>query len=210
MYIYNVTTNVEDSAHDTWLNWMKTKHIPEVLGTGKFLSAKLTKVLVDEESGGHTYSVQYTAKNKKTLVRYYNENAPRLREEAMQLFAGKLISFRTELEVIDEYFVQHQSATHYLFTYGTLLEKEVQVGVFSRVLGGIADTLFSHKISQMKVADIYPTIEFTGKNEDMINGVVYTLTHDELMKADEYEGEAYERTKIVLDSGKKAWVYMAR
>lgn len=210
MYIYNVTTNVEDSAHNTWLNWMKTTHIPEVLGTGKFLSAKITKVLIEEESGGHTYSVQYTVANKETLEKYYQENAPKLREKAMQLFAGKLVSFRTELEIVDEYFVQHNTATHYLFTYGTLLEKEVQLSVFSRVLGGMEDTLISHKISQIKVADIYPTIEFTGNKEDTINGVVYALTHDELIKADAYEGEAYERTQIVLDSGKKAWVYMAK
>jgi len=210
MYIYNVTTNVEESAHNTWLNWMKTTHIPEVLSTGKFLSAKITKVLIEEESGGHTYSVQYTVANKGTLEKYYQENAPKLREKAMQLFAGKLVSFRTELEVVDEYFVQHNTATHYLFTYGTLLEKEVQLGVFSRVLGGIEDTLINHKISQMKVADMYPTIEFTGNKEDIINGVVYALTHDELIKADAYEGEAYERTQIALDSGKKAWVYMAK
>lgn len=210
MYIYNVTTNVEDSAHNTWLNWMKTTHIPEVLGTGKFLSAKITKVLIEEESGGHTYSVQYTVANKETLEKYYQENAPKLREKAMQLFAGKLVSFRTELEIVDEYFVQHNTATHYLFTYGTLLEKEVQLSVFSRVLGGMEDTLISHKISQIKVADIYPTIEFTGNKEDTINGVVYALTHDELIKADACEGEAYERTQIVLDSGKKAWVYMAK
>ncbi len=210
MYIYNVTTNVEESAHNTWLNWMKTTHIPEVLSTGKFLSAKITKVLVEEESGGHTYSVQYTVANKETLEKYYQENAPKLREKAMQLFAGKLVSFRTELEVVDEYFVQHNTATHYLFTYGTLLEKEVQLGVFSRVLGGVEDTLISHKVSQLKVADIYPTIEFTGNKEDIIYGVVYALTQDELIKADAYEGEAYERTQIVLESGKKAWVYMAK
>lgn len=210
MYIYNVTTNVEESAHNTWLNWMKTTHIPEVLSTGKFLSAKITKVLIEEESGGHTYSVQYTIANKETLEKYYQENAPKLREKAAQLFAGKLVSFRTELEVIDEYFVQHNTATHYLFTYGTLLEKEVQLGVFSRVLGGMEDTLISHKISQIKVADIYPTIEFTGNNEDKINGIVYALTHDELIKADAYEGEAYGRTQIILYSGKKAWVYIAK
>jgi len=50
MYIYNVTTNIDATVHDEWLNWIKT-HIIKVLNTGKFTSAKLTEVLVEEENG---------------------------------------------------------------------------------------------------------------------------------------------------------------
>ena len=35
MYIYNVTTNIDESVHDEWLHWMKEIHIPDVLATGK-------------------------------------------------------------------------------------------------------------------------------------------------------------------------------
>ena len=48
MIIYNVTVNIDDSVHDEWLTWIKN-HIPQVLATGKFVDAKLTKVLVKEE-----------------------------------------------------------------------------------------------------------------------------------------------------------------
>ena len=51
MIIYNVTVNIEDSIHDEWLKWIKN-HIPQVLATGKFIDARLTKVLVEEEMGG--------------------------------------------------------------------------------------------------------------------------------------------------------------
>lgn len=210
MYIYNVTTNIETSAQKEWLHWMQTRHIPEVLSTGKFLSAKMTKVLVEEDMGGETYSVQYTAKDKDTLERYYNEDAPRLRADVQRLFAGKLVSFRTELEVLDEFFVQRPTATHYLFTYGTLHEKEVQLGVFSRQLGGIKDTLTNYRISDFKVADRYPTLDYTSNEGDVIIGEVYALTDEELKKADLYEGEAYERIEVHLASAKKAWVYLAK
>ena len=60
MYIYNVTINVEDSVVKDWLQWIRP-HILEVLKTGKFVSAKLTQVLVEEEMGGLTFSIQYTA-----------------------------------------------------------------------------------------------------------------------------------------------------
>lgn len=103
MIIYNVTINIHESVHDQWLNWMQQKHISDVLATGKFSSAKLVKVLIEEEMGGITYSVQYTTDSKEILERYYLEDAPRLREEGLRLFGNKMLAFRTELELISEH-----------------------------------------------------------------------------------------------------------
>ncbi|WP_299530354.1 DUF4286 family protein [Ulvibacterium sp.] len=102
MYIYNVTTNIDESVHDEWLHWMKEIHIPDVLATGKFLNAKMSRVLVEEEMGGTTYSVQFTTVNRAILEKYYAEDAQRLREDAQKRFPNKFVSFRTELEVISE------------------------------------------------------------------------------------------------------------
>jgi len=102
MYIYSVTTNINEDAHDKWFTWMKEVHIPDMLATGKFTSAKFCKVLVEEEMGGITYSVQYSTPNKATLDLYYEEDAERLRQDANKLFAGKFVAFRTELEIIGE------------------------------------------------------------------------------------------------------------
>ncbi len=104
MIIYNVTANIDESIHEDWLNWIK-EHIPQVLATGKFTEAKLTKVLVDEEMGGITYSVQYRAKSREDLDNYYKNDADRLRSEGLKRFADKMLAFRTELEIIDEYTV---------------------------------------------------------------------------------------------------------
>ena len=102
--IYNVTINIDDSVHDEWLAWIK-EHIPQVLATGKFADAKLTKVLVKEEMGGTTYSIQYKAHSRTALDAYYAEDAERLRGNGLKRFADKMLAFRTELEVIDEYSV---------------------------------------------------------------------------------------------------------
>ncbi|MCC1484392.1 DUF4286 family protein [Winogradskyella immobilis] len=104
MIIYNVTSNIEDSAHDEWLIWIK-KHIPQVLATGKFTEAKLTKVLTEADIEGQTYSVQYRAHSREALDAYYKDDAERLRNDGLQRFADKVLSFRTELEIIDEYSV---------------------------------------------------------------------------------------------------------
>ncbi len=103
MYIYNVTINIDDDVKDEWLTWMET-HILDVLNTGKFVAAKLTQVLVEEEMGGTTYSVQYTAKTKDDLQNYYKEDARRLRGDGLRKFGDKMVAFRTELRLIKEFY----------------------------------------------------------------------------------------------------------
>ena len=95
--------NIEESIQQDWLSWMKEVHIPEMLNTGKFSKALMTKVLVEEEMGGITYSIQYTTDSKETLQKYYVEDAERLRRKVMELFAGKYVAFRTELAIISEH-----------------------------------------------------------------------------------------------------------
>ena len=103
MILYNVTINIHESVHDQWMRWMQEKHIADVLATGKFSAARMVKVLVEEDMGGTTYSIQYTTDSRETLQRYYDEDAPRLREEGLQLFGDKMLAFRTELELISEH-----------------------------------------------------------------------------------------------------------
>jgi hypothetical protein len=102
MVIYNVTINIDEDIHDRWLEWMQNEHIPDMLATGKFIKALMTRVLVQEEMGGCTYSVQYTAKSKEMLQRYYEEDAELLRSQSNP-FEGKYVAFRTELEIVSEH-----------------------------------------------------------------------------------------------------------
>lgn len=103
MIIYNVTTNIDESVHDEWLHWMQHTHIPQILATGKFTKAHLVKVLVEEEMGGKTYSVQFHTTSREQLEKYYDEDAPGFREESQKLFGDKMLTFRTELEFISEH-----------------------------------------------------------------------------------------------------------
>lgn len=104
MYIYNVTSNIDDTIHEQWLVWIKA-HIPQVLSTGKFTTATLTRVLVEEEMGGVTYSVQYRAASREALDEYFRDHAEVLRSDAVKRFGDKVLSFRTELQIVDEYTV---------------------------------------------------------------------------------------------------------
>lgn len=105
MIIYNVTVNIDESVHDEWLIWIKA-HIPQVLGTGKFEKATLSQVLVEEDMGGITYSIQYRSYSREALNAYYREDAERLRNDGIKKFADKMLAFRTELKIIDEYNIE--------------------------------------------------------------------------------------------------------
>jgi gamma-glutamylcyclotransferase (GGCT)/AIG2-like uncharacterized protein YtfP len=210
MYIYNVTINIDESVHDQWLHWMKETHIPEMLATGKFSEAKMCRVLVEEEMGGITYSVQYSCPDQESLQQYYQEYAPKLRKDGARLFEGKFVAFRTELELISQQNAELLGATEYLFTYGTLQDDRIQAVVYSRKLTGSPDTLRGYRLSDQRVAGAYPVIIRTDDSKDEVEGIVYMVTNTELLKTDAYEGVAYERRQVRLESGKKCWVYLGR
>lgn len=102
MYIYNVTTNVEESSVKDWLGWMKSIHIPAMIGTGCFVSAKLCRVMIQEEMGGKTFSIQYSVKDKETFKGYYTVYAAEMNRLVEKKFSGKYVQFQTELEVLTE------------------------------------------------------------------------------------------------------------
>ena len=108
MYIYNVTINIDETVHKEWLTFMET-HILKVLNTGRFTAAKLTEVLVEEEMGGRTYSIQYTANTREDLDNYYKYNADILQQKSLQKFGDKMLAFRTELKLIKEFYPTNTS-----------------------------------------------------------------------------------------------------
>ena len=104
MHVYNITTNIEATSEKEWLQWMRGIHIPKMLETGKFLSAKMCKVLVEEDMGGVTYSVQYATESMEVLQAFYKEDSVVLKNEMNSRFAGKFVFFETEMKLIDKQF----------------------------------------------------------------------------------------------------------
>ncbi len=100
MFIYNVTVNIADDAHNQWLRWMREIHIPEVMKTGCFIDSQMLKVLYVEDEG-HTYSIQYKFLEMADIERYQKEFAPALQADHKALFADKFVAFRTLLQMVD-------------------------------------------------------------------------------------------------------------
>ena len=106
-----------------------------------------------------------------------------------------------------------------LFSYGTLQIEDVQLSTFGRRLEGKSDTLAGYRLTLIPILDQtvvaksgethYRNIQFTGRATDLIEGMVFTVTEDELAQADVYEEDAdYQRVSVQMNSGLKAWVYL--
>jgi hypothetical protein len=106
-----------------------------------------------------------------------------------------------------------------LFSYGTLQRESVQLSTFGRTLDGVRDRLPGYRITLLPILDTdvisatgdthYKNLEFSGEEEDVIEGMVFNVTETELEVADEYEADAdYKRVLVKLQSGNIAWVYL--
>lgn len=101
MILYNVTINIDSSVHDEWLEWMKTKHIPDVLATGLFIDNKIFRIISADDEEGKTYSIQYFLKNMNDYEKYLKEFAGKLQEEHTGKYKEKFVAFRTIMESVD-------------------------------------------------------------------------------------------------------------
>lgn len=107
----------------------------------------------------------------------------------------------------------------YLFSYGTLQNETVQRSLFGRPLHGTSDALNGFYVAAIQISDKaflakgenknQTTAVRSGKPNDSIRGTVFEITSQELLQADGYEPANYQRVKVMLASGKQAWLYLA-
>ena len=105
-----------------------------------------------------------------------------------------------------------------LFSYGTLQLPEVQRATYGRLLEGRPDALLGYRLAPLTIsqpevvalsgAPVHMIACRTGDPADRIAGVVYTITPAELAATDDYEGDAYARIEVRLESGAAAFVYI--
>lgn len=96
---------------------------------------------------------------------------------------------------------------HFLFVYGTLLDPDIQMTVFGRIIEGLNDCLFGYKvIKKTFLAGIYPAV--VRDSGSITVGKVLALSENELYRGDQYEGDEYTRVKVELESGTLSWIYI--
>jgi len=101
MILYNVTVSIDERIHEEWLDWMKTKHVPDVMATGCFIESRLSRI--HGEKGELSFAISYLCKTQKEYDTYIREYAAELQQEHAQKYTGKFAAFRTMLTVLEEF-----------------------------------------------------------------------------------------------------------
>ncbi|XOV66445.1 MAG: DUF4286 family protein [Fluviicola sp.] len=102
MILYNVTVSIDESAEQDWLEWMRSKHIPDVIATGCFIEGRLSRIHA-EEQGGLTYAVSYVAVSQDRFDEYQAKHAPTLQKEHTERYSGRFAAFRTMMTIVEEF-----------------------------------------------------------------------------------------------------------
>jgi hypothetical protein len=106
----------------------------------------------------------------------------------------------------------------WLFSYGTLRQREVQRTIFGREAEGRTDILPGYAMSPLEITDAgvvatsgtfhHTIIRETGNPLDEVPGMALRITPAELAAADAYEVADYKRISVRLRSGIEAFVYV--
>ncbi|MCQ9634055.1 gamma-glutamylcyclotransferase [Chryseobacterium sp. WG23] len=108
----------------------------------------------------------------------------------------------------------------HLFSYGTLQKERVQLETFGRILQGEEDVLSGYILGMIKITDpevvrksgekFHPVLTLSGNEEDHVEGILFKVTEEEILQADEYEVDDYKRIETVFRSGKKGFIYVGK
>lgn len=104
MILYNITVSIDQVVEIQFLDWLCKKHIQEVLDTGCFKSARLSRLTSHTQPDSTNYAIQYLAESQEFLNEYFSKFAPRLQQEGIDMFGDKMQAFRTELEVLEDFY----------------------------------------------------------------------------------------------------------
>ncbi len=94
MITYEIVATVAPELVPRFEAYMREDHIPALLATGYFVTARFTR------GGPGEYRIQYDAPDRATLERYLAERSPMLRKEFTARFPAGVEMTRTVWEVL--------------------------------------------------------------------------------------------------------------
>ena len=95
MVTYEITAVVDEHRVNAYEEYMRSRHIPDLMATGCFVSASLS------QSAPTRFRIRYEAPDRATLDRYLAEHAPRLRDHFAGTFPDGVEVTREEWDVVE-------------------------------------------------------------------------------------------------------------
>lgn len=106
-----------------------------------------------------------------------------------------------------------------LFSYGTLRQSAVQMAVFGHALESRPDALPGYELALVKItdpevirlsgSDAHPILRRAHDPSSRVEGDALLVTSADVVAADAYEVADYTRVIVRLESGERAYAYLA-
>ncbi len=100
MFIYNLTTKIDNDIEMEWLRWQKETFIPAIMNTGLFYDLRFFKLLGQDESDGKTFIIQFYAEKKSLYEAYIIQHSERFIKKTINRWGGKFLVFQSLLESV--------------------------------------------------------------------------------------------------------------
>jgi hypothetical protein len=97
--IYQIEVRVPLTLANRFEKWLPG-HAAQVVASGNFAGYEFFRQVNLDVPGTHCYVVQYRVAQAQLLDDYLSAHAPRLRQEALELFQGQLVFERRVLNVL--------------------------------------------------------------------------------------------------------------
>ncbi len=93
MVIYEVNLNIDGEIYVEYLVWLK-EHVQQMLQFPGFIQASFFKPEQEGNTAQEKLTVQYQLKSRDDLQTYFNEFAPKMREDGINRFGNKFSAER--------------------------------------------------------------------------------------------------------------------
>ena len=97
MFIYNITTKIDNDIENEWLLWQKEIHIPEVMNTGLFYDNRFFKLVDPDEPDGKIYIIQFYLESLSLYETYIMQYSQRFTEKNINKWGVQFVVFQSLL-----------------------------------------------------------------------------------------------------------------
>ncbi len=101
MIIYSITTAMEASIEEKWVEFMQETQIPSMMNTGLFIDFRFVRI-IPSQGADLSYNLQLRCKGYTELNRFRSENEPKMEQLIKQNFEGKYATFQSVLDQVSE------------------------------------------------------------------------------------------------------------
>ena len=100
MHVCNISFQLNPTIQSSWLLWMKTTFIGELMATGCFNDHKFYQLEVPEDQNP-TFTLQLYADNKAQLNRYHTQFVDTLILQLNNKWGEQCLYFSTNMQIVN-------------------------------------------------------------------------------------------------------------